>query len=44
MEGYYEDVLEILAPVNVRKAMRVTEGDFLEVEIYLDAESMQGKV
>ena len=44
VEGYYEDVLEILAPVNVRKAMRVTEGDVLEVEIYLDAGSTQGEV
>ncbi|MBI2880707.1 MAG: CTP-dependent riboflavin kinase [Candidatus Tectomicrobia bacterium] len=35
VEGYYEDVLEILAPVNVRETLGVSEGDVLEVEIFL---------
>lgn len=44
VEGYYDDVLEILAPVNVRQAMDVTEGDVLEVEIFLDAGLKQSEV
>ena len=44
VEGYYEDIMEILAPINVRQALEVTEGDILEVEIFLDAGSTQAEV
>lgn len=37
VEGYYEDVLELVAPVNVREALGVSEGETIEVEIDLDS-------
>ncbi|MFQ5912934.1 MAG: DUF120 domain-containing protein [Nitrospinota bacterium] len=41
VEGYYENVLEVLAPVNVQEAMGVSEGDSLEIEIFLRSGSGQ---
>ncbi len=41
VEGYYEDILEILAPVNVQEALGVSEGDALEVEIFLGPDSAE---
>ena len=35
VEGYYEDVLELVAPVNVRETLGVSEGDPIEVVIDL---------
>ncbi len=37
--GYYEDILELLAPVNVRNTLGVSEGDEVEVEIELESGS-----
>ena len=37
VEGYYEDVLELVVPVNVREALGVSEGETIEVEIDLDS-------
>jgi CTP-dependent riboflavin kinase len=42
VEGYYEDVLELVAPVNVREVLGVSEGDPIEVEIDLDPGSESG--
>ena len=39
VEGYYEDILELLAPVNVRNTLGVSEGDEIEVEIELESGS-----
>ena len=42
VEGYPEDVLELVAPVNVRQTLGVSDGDLLEVEVYLD-EAAEGE-
>ena len=42
VEGYYEDVLELVAPVNVREALGVSEGETIEVEIDLDSDPESG--
>ena len=39
VEGYYEDVLELVAPVSVRETLGVSEGDPIEVEIDLASDA-----
>lgn len=33
--GYSEDVLEIIAPINLRKELRLKDGDIVEVKVLL---------
>jgi riboflavin kinase len=35
VEGYYQDVLELLAPVNLRETLRLEDGDLVWVEVFL---------
>ncbi len=36
VEGYDEDVLELLAPVNLRETLNLEEGDLVWVEVFLE--------
>ena len=38
VDDYYKDTLELLAPLNVRDALGVSEGDRIEVEIELESD------
>ena len=40
VEGYYKDVLELLAPVNLCETLRLEEGDLVWVEVFLGEKSI----
>jgi CTP-dependent riboflavin kinase len=35
IEGYAEDLLEVIAPVNLREALKLGDGDTAKVNVYI---------